>query len=729
MIADSVTRLAPAPPRRAGLLRLRLLRLARLGLVALLVGFGLAGAGCIDDGGGGGEAGPDVGAPAPAPADPIPFAVVGESLGVRAGAGQDYAPLFIEGVNLGVAVPGTLAGQLAATREDYDRWLVQMGEAGFNTVRVYTLHYPRFYEALDAYNEAHPEAPIYVLHGVWLGEENPTGDLVDMTADFDAGIREVVDCVHGACSIAPRYGRAFGDYTVDVSRWTLGWIIGREVAPGEVMITNDANPGLTSFEGEHVAIDHATPTEVWFTERLDRLIAHERGVYGSERPVSVANWPTLDPIEHPTENPAFTDEDVASLDLAGLRLVDAPAGFFATFHAYPYYPNFVRDDPDYRRVEDHQGPNAYLAYLMDLREHYAPHPVLVGETGVPSSWGNAHSGHAGMNHGGHSEVEQGEAMARLMRNAHEAATAGAVLFAWIDEWWKPTWITDPREAGIKRRSLWHNVTAAEQNFGLVAFEPGLPDFELHPPVTAPVEGGQVEARVAYDAAFARLRLDLDRPLGADETLVVGIDTYRDDLGETVLPGDTATEKRHEFALVVEGDEATLHVVPSYSLQGIWHGTSTDAQTYRSSATEAGEWEALRWQNGQGYESEDGELVFEPTYFDAGRLRVRRGGEEATSLDAVVVGAGGEPGRVEIRLPWTLLNVVDPSQRAVMHDDRSTSERETATTQGFGFSVVRDGALLLETPRLGWQGWEEAPATVEREKASLEIVSEALRALP
>jgi len=35
--------------------------------------------------------------------------------------GEYYSPLFIKGMNLGVAVPGTFPGELKATRDDYAR--------------------------------------------------------------------------------------------------------------------------------------------------------------------------------------------------------------------------------------------------------------------------------------------------------------------------------------------------------------------------------------------------------------------------------------------------------------------------------------------------------------------------------------------------------------------------------------------------------------------------------
>ena len=52
------------------------------------------------------------------------------------------------------------------------------------------------------------------------------------------------------------------------------------------------------------------------------------------------------------------------------------------------------------------------------------------------------------------------------------------MFAWMDEWFKPTWIVLYLEVYgihsggdlIPTRQLWHNITSAEQNFGLLTFD-------------------------------------------------------------------------------------------------------------------------------------------------------------------------------------------------------------------------------------------------------------------
>ena len=650
---------------------------------------------------------------------PLPFQTVGEYLAVE--QGEEYRPVFIRGANLGVAVPGTRAGELAATYDDYRRWFEQMSDAGLNTVRIYTLHYPRFYRALRDHNEAHPDDPLYVMHGIWLREENPTRDLLTLTDEFDASIEEVVDCAHGDCSIDHRFGQAYGEYEVDISKWIMGWIIGREVHPDEVKTTNELHSELQGFDGEIFSVDDGEAVEAWFAERLELLVDHERQRHGAQRPVSVSTWPSLDPIEHPIENPAYSSEDIASFDMSQIDAVDAPGGVFATYHAYPYYPDYIVEDPDYRQFFDEQGPNSYMGYLTRLESYYDI-PLFIGEFGVPSSWGNAHWGYTDMNHGGHDEKEQGEVSARLLRTIYETGCAGGAVFAWIDEWWKPTWITDPFDFPVERRPLWHNIVAPEQNFGFVGYDLGPPEYKQAPGLEMQAPIGAIE--MAADAAFFHLRLHgTELP---ETSMVIGFDTYGDDRGESILPGGIQPDRRSEFALVIDGaDSAELYVTTAYDLLGISLGTSEEEQLYHSIATDGEPWHLVRWQNGQSRESPDGETSFAPTYHDIGVLRIRSSEDPSSSHDAVVVGED----RIDIHLPWSLLHVVDPSQRHVMHGDRNQPGRQSTTTDGIAVSVAVDDTPVATTQRFDWPQWDEAPPTTERIKDSMQPFADAVDQMP
>lgn len=634
----------------------------------------------------------------------IPFSTVNDYLGKW--NGTNYDPIFIKGMNLGVSIPGTLPGELAATRDQYTRWINKIGEAGFNAIRLYTLHYPRFYEELALYNNSHPNKPIYLFQGIWLQEDTLNGNLYHYTDSFDVGIKEVIDCIHGHKTIGERYGRAFGNYTVDVSRWTIGYITGREIYPYEVKSTNFLNSDKVGFDGDMLRLSTGSPTETWLAGRLNGLISYEKQRYKMQHPVSASSWPTLDPINHPSEPDDLTDEDVESFDLQNIDMFNAPAGYFASFHAYPYYPDFVNRDLSYKDVQDNEGPNAYLGYLQDLKKHYSGKPLIIAEYGVPSSWGNAHTANSGMNHGGHTEVEQGEMDIRLLKTIRSAGCGGGMLFSWIDEWFKRTWLFDPIKSAPDRMPLWHSIASAEENFGMIAFDPAASAFQPYQLTGNPSRITSVSA--SADAVFFHLKIKLSSALLSTDSLWIGLDTYNSSVGESKLPNGVSTTNRSEFALLIKNDSAKLMVTKAYDLFGIWfiRNNAFPEQLFHSIATDGEPCNMVRLKNN-----------FEDTAVQViGKLKVRKNGNPVTSLDAVYF----DNNEINIQIPWHYLNFTDPSALLVMDDNRSTSIRETSATDGIALTLSI-GNEKITTDRFLWQVWNIAPTTTEREKSCLEII--------
>jgi hypothetical protein len=66
---------------------------------------------------------------------------------IAAATEDGFAPQFWPGVNLGSTIPGHQPGEVAATREDYARWLAGMGDLGVRVARIYTILRPAFYDA------------------------------------------------------------------------------------------------------------------------------------------------------------------------------------------------------------------------------------------------------------------------------------------------------------------------------------------------------------------------------------------------------------------------------------------------------------------------------------------------------------------------------------------------------------------------------------------------------
>jgi len=541
-------------------------------------------------------------------------------------AGKDFRPFWPIGVNDSHAVPGTLPGEFLATREEMASFIEVISDLGANSLRVYTVQSPLFYEELRTHNVEHPDHPLFLLQGAWLPEPSDVPAAVAssyldpaVSAWFQDEIEKAVDVVHGHRVIEPgspenptNYGRAYGTYGADVSPWLLGFLIGREVEPLTMKSTHDlyyaemcgGSVCTTGFEGKWLSIDFANPVEAFTTQSLDHVIDYEMAQYNQNHAVAFSSWPTLDPIDHLVEPdyPISTD-DMLSLDLRKITVSKSfESGLFFSYHAYPYYPEFVLYEPSYQ-VEDEQGINPYVGYLRDLREHYAGKTLLIAEIGHPSSQGTGHFAASGLSHGDLNEVEQGEAIKRSLQSITNAEMDGAFLFEVMDEWFKRAWVVERLELPIERRHLWYNAMSPEQNFGLLAMKPGLvgdhhvldgkgDDFHVSPqathdgPALAPLDAHDPERTlraltIDSDEGFLHLLLKVDSldPDGDGKIewdkfdYLFGIDTFRPDKGDSCLVPTCAlsVERRVEFVLRVNSaDDVFLAVDMPYDMYGLWH---------------------------------------------------------------------------------------------------------------------------------------------------------------
>ncbi len=601
--------------------------------------------------------------------------------------GTEYLPFFIKGINLGVAIPGTFPGEMAASRNDYSRWFAQIKEAGFNCIRLYTLHYPRFYEVLDSFNNANQQNPLLFIQGVWLEEEvnGYNHDLYFLTNIFKQEIEENIDCVHGNRTISSRLGKAYGNYSVDVSKWCLAFIIGREVYPIEVLTTNSMNSNINSFSGNHFSITNASAAESWFTSMLDYTVEYQKTEYNTERPVSNSSWPTLDPIVHIEE--ANSEEDTASLDLSKIEIVNAPAGLFISYHAYPYYPDFISLQSSYQSYSDKIGPNSYLGYLTELKSHYTKYPLIIAEYGVPSSWAIAHYSSSGMNHGGFDDYNQGLTNLRLLENIKNVGCGGGIQFAWIDEWFKKTWITDPIDYIPDSRILWHNSSAAEQNYGLVSYGKDIYNDTLIP-LNNNTDITYLNCEVNY--SFFQLEIGIKNPLDIPDELWISLDTYLANKGESILPTGDTIPSRSEFALHLTNYSAKLLVTEAYDIFGIWHNISEPKQLYHSISTDGAPWNIVRVRNNS----------FHSDVQYIGNLQVNYGFQPESSKDAVTI----FDDKIIVKIPWFYLNVVAPDQMKVFNDYRNTPEKEDTISDGFAISVLYKDKWHSSQKRFNWEPW-------------------------
>jgi hypothetical protein len=648
--------------------------------------------------------------------------------GYWARAGADYLevrdeegawrPIFVKGVNIGPARPGRFASEPPEEEATWAEWLRAISALGANAIRVYTLQPPAFYRALAAHNEQNPDGRLWLLQGVWADlppDDDFAGD--DYQAAFEREIARVIDAVHGDLVLDPVRGTARGIFDTDVSGSTLAWIVGREWEPFAVAAFLQRRPGPCQFAGDFVSVEQGNSMECWIGRMLDYAAGYEARRHGAFRPVTFANWPTLDPLEHPTEAtraeedlirheltgqpvpertaPAW-DDDAVSVDAAVMRGTSGfGPGVFAAYHVYPNFPYFMNLDPAYARVEDAEGPLRYAGYLRALKAHHGSQPVLVAEFGMSSSRGIAHVQPEGLHHGGQDEAVAMEQSARLLHAIHDERMAGGVAFEFMDEWFKGTWSTSPFEIPEDHRPRWFNAESPEQSYGLFANRPAAPirlDGDALDwadlPVLAEAQAirqdwsGLKSLRATYDAGWVYVLLQTagtGTPERSSTTITLGLDTYDPDRGERVLPApaDCAMPTGVEFAVTLLGaGDSEVLVTPPYRQRHPSESGST-AVIY-SPLQPTGGFQAPSLETNRERYTRDGTLI--PAIRVApGKLRFGSLDPGAARFDTRSDVAVGPGGAVEIRLPWALLNFADPSSRRVLHSEASGSGPGTLET--------------------------------------------------
>jgi hypothetical protein len=692
-----------------------------------------------------------------------------------------WQPFYIRGVNLGVALPGRYPSEFPTDSAKYAGWLETLAAMHANALRVYTILPPSFYRALRAWNLSHPTRALWLVHGVWT-ELPPSHDFnhPQWKGEFQAEMRRVVDLVHGAATIPSRPGHASGRYDADVSSWVLGYIIGREWEPFAVKAFDARNPRGV-YAGRYLQVRQGPAMDLWLARQCDLMLSYEVETYNALRPIAYTNWPTLDPLRHPTE--ATTAEEARWRQRSGRRseakkleyendavgldanLVEPtpsnPAGWFASYHAYPYYPDFMMLDPGYRKARSSEGPSSYFGYLRELVTHHRSMPTVISEYGVPSSRGNAHLHPQGWSHGGHDEIAMAAIDARLTREIREAGAGGAILFAWLDEWFKKNWVVIEYEIPLDNTRLWHNVMDAEQNYGILgqyagdaATTPRLggdPRRWLALPVVqiarADAAGGPRRLRAGADESFYYLAVELQPGRFPWDSLgfQLAIDTYLPRVGQHRLPGRRVrSEIGFEFLIdLVSPKRATIQVTPDYNRHESRVDPATGDDFGRFSRRpvitrnrDDGRFDSLFVITNRARFGRDG-TFFPARGYDRGRLLH---GTEATSTRADWY-LDERTGLLELRIPWDLLNVTDPSTRTILFDRAKDGDFGTETAEDFHVGVViyRKGeqrevagalpALEREVWPAGafaswrWRGWTEP-----RSHARLKPVYDSLRSL-
>lgn len=678
-------------------------------------------------------------------------------------SGEDYLQVYnngkwddilIKGVNMGIAKPGSFPGETSITKAEYSRWFKQISVMNANAIRVYTIHPPAFYQALYEHN-VNNEDPIYLFHGVWVNEETfiEKKNAFDpaVTNDFKAEIQRTVDLIHGQAELEVRAGHASGRYQFDLSPFLLGWIIGVEWDPEGVVGTNEQNPEKTSYNGTYIKTTNATPFEAWLAEMLDFTAAYEAKHYDWQHPMSFTNWVTTDLLTHPSE--PSEEEDMVTVNPNVIEAKESfYAGLFASYHIYPYYPDFLNFEEKYVEYVDLRGEkNNYAGYLHDMKENHEL-PVLVAEFGIPASRGLSHENVYGLDQGNHSEQEQGVKVKRLFEDILEEKMAGGIVFSWQDEWFKRTWNTMDYD-NPDRRPFWDNIQTNEQHFGLLSFDPdteqtllkidGDPsDWEARDeePLQTITEKNPIKnVYVSSDSRGLFIRIDYDESQwekGDYQTSIL-LDTIKDQ-GQSMVP-EAAGLKEEEIDFLVElkGEKTSRVLIDSYYDTFYYHYghllKMIPTQSYANKKNN-GVYHPIRLTLNKELtiKKQEGAITLPFSAYETGKLLFGNGNPTSKEYNSLA-DFYRKDGIVELRLPWLMLNVKDPSQKQIIGNIWSKAGiNSSETIESISTAIVvtnHHKEIVQRVPENNgewmhytWETWGE-PLYHERLKKSYYLLKE------
>jgi len=650
-------------------------------------------------------------------------------------AGGDRS--FLPGVNIGGAVPGRSPGEIGQLpAEQYRKWFEMAGAIGVRVLRNYTIHPPAFYDELAAYDRAHPQAPLYLFQGAYMVDEQAfiaSGNLwqPDLHDSFLAELTDAQAAVSGHLVRTSAPGRATGRWTTDVTPWLAGWLVGVEIDPIAGAASDKSNGDRPLVDGTYFRnSSDATPTERWMAEMMEHLATLEAAA-GRTLPIAFVNWPTDDPLRHPDE--PLEREDLLQIDANHVLPTPAwPGGSFASYHAYPYYPDFQRYEPDLQVPGADGKADPYRSYVRALADHHraAGLPTVISEFGVPSSLGSAHFGPLGRGQGAHTEAEAMRIDADILRMFQQEGLAGGMVFALFDEWFKFTWNTIDWQIPPDRRPLWHDDLTNEQHFGLLAVDSGLADrlrlgdpyaaWQKDSAVVAESRKGLRELRVATDEAYVYLRLRFD---AVPDRFTLGFDVLPGaDSGG--LPGQPGVAPRSDVAVEISGQGSAGKVLG-------WAGADPTTVFY-GAARQYTPVNPTDLQNGSGVWVPRRQIVNRP-------LRVPTTGQqlEAEFVDVshliqgrTVPGSKAFDSRaqlwatktdVALRVPWALLGLADPSSKEALKVQGDGTISAVPIDQ-IGLTYAGGGTTTETAVR--WEAWGSVRSN-ERPKDGLGAFSAAV----
>lgn len=670
------------------------------------------------------------------------FRVNGQALERRTTGG--YEPLSLRAVDVSSSMPGRPFSDGAPEKADYLRWLEQIGAMGANAVQAGTILDEDFYNALYEYDTTHDE-PLYLMQVLPVTDEANFGEDDAYGKEFFQKLthdgKAAVDVIHGRRNVAAGTSGAVGYYRKDLSPWTLGYIVGYEWSSDTVAYTDHSVARPDAYEGQYISSGaDASRFEVMLCQVMDEIVSYEADKYKQQRLISFANDPANDPFEY---DPVYASQ------LSKFSRIDAEhvvqrdfSGFFAAYRIFDFCADPISCFSQQLRQERQQmlagvDRSALYGGYLQLLGAYHTMPLYLMSYGFSTARMPLMEGEQPL-----TEAEQGQALVRVWREAADNGFAGVCISSWQDVWERRAWNTSFATV-LTRASWWHDLQTDGQNYGLMAFVPGAAESVCTLDGLAG-EWDEADQVLSADGMTLAVRYD---PEGlylliegedlADRPVYVPIDlTSATGAGRCEDPALTF-DGGADFLLCLNGpDDSRFLVQDRYDAAAMNFGENAgrgnpflgapdpDSPSFGLSWLPVSK-KTLLSQEEITAQREQGIQWLSLAVWETGRLVHGCGDPTSADYNSLTDFCYGER-CAEVRIPWLLLNVSDPS-RMMIHEDYYDYYGVKSTRFRLGSIGLGDGEGTISMSPLTLKGWDDQLPCRERLKQSYDIVREAWEA--
>lgn len=289
-----------------------------------------------------------------------------------------------------------------------------------------------------------------------------------------------------------------------------------------------------------------------------------------------------------------------------------------------------------------------------------------------------------------------------------------------------------------QRPFWSNPQTNEQEFGLLAFDPGQEksicyvdgDISDWSPDTPIMTSENTILYVKSDEKYVYIMLKTKNYDFTNDTLYISFDTISGQGNLVDKNSGVSFERPADFLIEINSQDNSKILVDAYYDSFYYvYGEQLEMieknEDYRKSGN--GIFNPIYLCLSRAIYLPEDKITIPFTQYETGVLKYGDCNPEHDNYNSLA-DYSYEEGNLEIRIPWQLLNVMAPSTKSIMGNfyENESIKAETIQEIFIGAKIIKSGVISNEAIKMGkyrWNGWIY-PTYHERLKPSYYIIKEA-----